>query len=417
MKIALICCLLATSTVCFAQLDSLEYYYKAGLTAAKEDNVKGYFENINRANAIRPNHPTLLHHLALAALNNNLKQEAIKAVRASILNNADYNLADSAFTTLRNEPDFIAISSLAQELKVPIDNTKPHMQLPLKAHAESIAIDEQRNRLYIGTVNSRAIMVKDEFGVIKTVIDHTQDSAIFSVLGMALNTTENLLWVCTTAMPQMQGFHNGLEGHSSLLAIDLNLGMIVRKVEAKNGHAFGDIKLNHKGAPVISDGRTNNIYLLQEDELKPLIDGHHDLLNVQGFDFNENQSHLYFADYIKGLYRVSMTTGQVEKITFPTDIPEKGIDGLYFDNQHLYVTQNGTNPKRVLKLKLSAEGREVNSYTVLMQSLPELNEPTQGYLGAKEFYFIVNSAWDKYDENEQLKLEELNLLYINKVKR
>jgi hypothetical protein len=86
------------------------------------------------------------------------------------------------------------------------------------------------------------------------------------------------------------------------------------------------------------------------------------------------------------------------------DVPAAlyGIDGLYAWKGDLVATQNGTNPQRILRLRLNVERTRILRVEVLASAHPNWDEITLGEVVGHEFRFVANSHWSKFDAKSEL---------------
>jgi hypothetical protein len=80
-----------------------------------------------------------------------------------------------------------------------------------------------------------------------------------------------------------------------------------------------------------------------------------------------------------------------------------GVDGLYFADGAFILTQNGTSPERVVRMKLDQSQMNVVSEDVIERATPTLGDPTHGVVVGDWFYYIANSGWDVLDERGEVK--------------
>jgi hypothetical protein len=73
-----------------------------------------------------------------------------------------------------------------------------------------------------------------------------------------------------------------------------------------------------------------------------------------------------------------------------------GIDGLVPWRGGLIAVQNGTNPRRILHLILSEDGRRITDMRILESSHPEWGEPTLGFVRGDEFIYVADAQWERY---------------------
>jgi hypothetical protein len=93
-----------------------------------------------------------------------------------------------------------------------------------------------------------------------------------------------------------------------------------------------------------------------------------------------------------------------------------GIDGLYFYKGSLIGIQNGVNPYRVIRVKLSGDMRAYETFEIMESNNPLFSEPTLGVIRNGELLFNANSQWDAINEQGQFtapeKLQELRVLKL-----
>jgi hypothetical protein len=119
----------------------------------------------------------------------------------------------------------------------------------------------------------------------------------------------------------------------------------------------------------------------------------------QGLVLDASGEYLYVADYIGGLYRLRLATGEIERVTPLDTASDYGIDGLYRSGNKLIAIQNGIRPNRVVGFELSDDGAAVVASRILAMNLPEFDEPNLGVIRDNEFLFIANSHWNRFDRD------------------
>jgi hypothetical protein len=76
----------------------------------------------------------------------------------------------------------------------------------------------------------------------------------------------------------------------------------------------------------------------------------------------------------------------------PTPSSLAGIDGLYWNSGELLGVQYGTGEYRVMRWKLSPDGRKAMSSETLEYGTDLVNDPTTGAILGDNFYFIANTG-------------------------
>jgi hypothetical protein len=81
-----------------------------------------------------------------------------------------------------------------------------------------------------------------------------------------------------------------------------------------------------------------------------------------------------------------------------------GCDGLYWREGDLFGIQNVTNPGRVIRIRLTDNGRRIEGLKVLQSSHhPEFNEPTTGAIAHQALNVIGNSYVGHYQPDGTVK--------------
>jgi hypothetical protein len=80
-----------------------------------------------------------------------------------------------------------------------------------------------------------------------------------------------------------------------------------------------------------------------------------------------------------------------------------GLDGLYLADDTLIGVQNGTDPERIVRLRLSHDQTAIASLEVVEQASPRLGEPTHAIKAQGMIYVTGNVGWSKIDDHGKLK--------------
>jgi hypothetical protein len=106
---------------------------------------------------------------------------------------------------------------------------------------------------------------------------------------------------------------------------------------------------------------------------------------------------LIVADFVSGLYRVDLSSGNMTRLAPPADGALLGISYLARHGNDLIAIQTGFKPDRVLRLRMSDDWSQVKAVEVLLRSGRLLSQPTQGVVSGDTFMFIAKSQWDNLD--------------------
>ena len=221
-------------------------------------------------------------------------------------------------------------------------------------------------------------------------------------LGLVVDSPRHLLWVGSAAMAVTPGVDSGAVGQAGLFGFDLKTGRLARRyrVGREDGpHVFGDITVSNDGDVYISDSGTGAIYrkTAAADTLEMFISPGV-FASPQGLAFSDDGKYLYIADYSRGIMAVNMASSQVARVIAPDDAALLGIDGLARHENTLIAVQNGTTPRRVLRLRLDGFGTHIIAVETLDSAHPLMHEPTHGVVVGDNYYYEATSLWDRLDQ-------------------
>jgi len=406
--LSLIVCVFASVAVAQTEHGNGRYYEALAKKAYQEKSYAAFLENMKLAAELRPNHPRLMYNLAVAFALNSQPKEAITLLRRT----AGMGLifapaADHDFDSLHNSPDFNDVVKQFEKNKEPTINSLNAFSVHEKGLVpESVAYDESTGVFYLSSVYKRKILSVTKSGEAKVFA--TEADGLWSVMGMKVDHVRHLLWICSTAHPQMSNFVATDKGKTALLKFDLRTGKLVARYQPSDTskpHWFGDLSISASGDVYTTDSVTPAVYVVRHgsDKLETLLEGD-PFVSPQGLDFTRDQQKLFVADYSKGVFVVELNTKKITNIV--SDFTLLGIDGLYVYKGSLIGVQNGVNPQRIIKLTLNKDLTRFDRFETIEANNPVFDEPTLGVLVKNDFYFVANSQWGAIDESGHLAAED-----------
>lgn len=396
------------------------YYRQLAVKAYQEKNYEDCLDNLQKAVALIPDHPTLLYNIAAVNALLGRKEEALNSLKTIAQMGLYYRAAqDDDFNSVKESESFKTILHQLNDNRTPKVKSSPAYTLNEKGLiAEGLAYDAVSETLYISSVHKRKIIALNKAGEARTFADET--AGLWSVLGMKVDEPRRHLWAVTTAFPQMQGFRKEEEGKSAVLKFDLKTGKLLKKYDVPDNskqHALGDLTINTHGDVFTTDSLSPAVYLIrpERDEIEMLYEGA-PFVSPQGLAFSPDEKHLFIADYSMGVFDFDVPTKKVTKLAPLPGTTMLGIDGLYFYKGSLVGIQNGVNPYRVIRVKLSGDMRAFETFEIMESNNPLFSEPTLGVIRNGELLFNANSQWDAINEQGQFsapeKLQELRVLKL-----
>jgi hypothetical protein len=388
---------------------TLQQYYSEAISAYKAKDYKLFYEKIKEANKLHPYHQGVQYQLGLAAALIGKNPEAITFLKKAVLTNADFVLENNQdLKSIWGLKEFKALLELQKKLKTPIIQSDTAFTITdRQLHVEGIDFDKKSNSFYLGSIHKRKVIKVDDKGIV-TDFCASGFEGMTSVFGLKVDSKRNLLWVCSSPMAEMQGFDS--TARSGVFKFNLGTGKLIQKYIITNPEPdgiFGDLILNSKGQPFISDSKNNKILMVNETAGKiESIFSSDEFWNIQGLTFSADEKSLFISDYIKGIFKLNLTSKTLDEIKCTLDVSLKGIDGLYLFENSLLAIQNGVNPFHLTKYTLNKEGTYITQFEVLENNHPAFGEPTLGSIQEKNFYYIANSQWGGYEKDHRPKSSE-----------
>ncbi len=400
--------------------DDFRYFYGKGQEACQEKEYSECLEYFSKSNQLRPGHQIIMYQLARAFAYNHLKDSAVHYLSKALAIRADFELTDSAFIGWQQTPEFIKLRALKENLLAPVHHSTTVSVLKQRdLHLESLAFDPQTNRLFAGSVRARKILWSHPGDSIWHNFAE-KEHGLGSVFGMKVDPKRRHLWVCSVSTPYMMDADSNTNETSAVYKYHLDSKQLLQSYPLNDTlpHWFGDLTLTQQGDVYISDSRANAIYRItaEKDSLELFLKSQQ-FLSLQGLDFDPTDHYLFVSDYVRGPFKIDLNQGTISKIqcSLP-NISLKSIDGLYYFQNSLITTQNQVYPMRVTRYYLDDHGSKVVSVKFLEKANPLLNEPTLGVIHQGAFFYVANSQWGGYDQqNNPLPVEQLQDIHIMKV--
>lgn len=397
---------------------SADDYFRQAAKAYQENAYESYLEYIRQANELRPNHPAIVYELAKAYALNKRKTRAIQSLNQLLLMDAtvDFN-ADEAFQSLSNRGAYQKLLELQEELTREEVHDELFMQIDAATlHPESFVILPDQT-LLLGSVREKRIVKVNPDGSYVNWLETP-----LGVMGMKIDSVTNTLWVATAAVPEMMDYTPLDRGKSIVIQVDLNTGLILQGLEYNEGSIIGDIEpdsqqrlwLSNSFEPILTRDDTDTTYMLGAFT-RLNFDLSMNYFNLQGLTLTQDERYLYFADYVRGLFRIDTEFNEIETVMSDAEVLLKGIDGLYAYKNTLIAIHNGTKPYKVVQYFLNEEGNFIDVERVINRGGESLGEPTLGQIKDGYFYYLANSPWAAY-ENGKFNIDNWGAIEIRRIK-
>lgn len=351
--------------------------------------------------AARPGYPGALFNLALAQVLDDDPAASLQTLRDLSSVGVDFAVADiDEFAALKSLLEWGEYAAAVRRLYEPIGFAEVVATLDARNFIpEGIAVDSD-GRFYLGSIRSGKLI---RIGEAPETLS-TPKSGHWSVFGMRFDDAGGL-WFASAAVPQFVDAAD-VVGQSGLFRYDLDRRQISDKAllpTSDEAQLLGDLVLASSGVIYTTDSLTGVLYQYSPKSgafdavVEPGIFG-----SPQGLVFDDTAQYLYVADYIGGLYRVTLESGTTVKVNIEANVTDYGIDGLYRYGDELIAIQNGIRPHRIVALTLSDDGLSIIAARTIASNLEEFDEPTLGFVSGDDFFFVANSHWNRFKQDNTL---------------
>ena len=266
---------------------------------------------------------------------------------------------------------------------------------------ESIGYDPARKQFLVGSAREGKVYLADMKGKLTDFIRPTEENGMYAVLDLAVDAAHDKLYVASAGVPYFTAFKASAFGQTSLIEYRLSTGKFLNRYDlAQDGKSrlLTSITVGKDGHVFAADGDRGQIFRLVDNELK-LLAGNPTLSSIRGLAASDDGTKLYFADYAMGIFGIDLTKSTPFALAHnPDKLVLGGIVGIYFYDGRLVVIESGMVPQRVMRLKLSDDGRSVASAMPLDVAQPAFSVPTVGAVVGDQLYFIANSQKALYDK-------------------
>ncbi|RXR16270.1 hypothetical protein EQG63_11630 [Flavobacterium amnicola] len=405
--------LLCFFSVSFGQ--SLKERYNLSTKAYQDKDFVAFLKLTKELDSLRPSHPTYMYNLACAFALNGKTDESIATLKKYVLMNISVAFEkETDLESIKNTTQYTSLLTLQSELNNPvISSVKTTILSERDLHPEGLLYLKKSRQWLATSIRNRKIVSFDIAS--GKCSDWFTDDNLYSVLSIKADADEKILWVTASAMPEMKSYTSSMEGKSEVLKIDIKTKKVMQRFALEGNHVLGDLVVDKNGNVFISDSGEAIIFKISNDTLEVWLDLKKEAFNLQGLTFNDKQTEVFIADYLKGILRINVSNPSDRIwLKFPEGTTIKGIDGLVWHKKSLVAIHNGVKPIRLIQYFLN-EANEIINHKVLDNNRPEFNEPALGTLVGNKFYFFSNAPWKAYDKNGVLdeSIIDFPTLYYN----
>jgi len=286
------------------------------------------------------------------------------------------------------------------------------------ALTESLSFDPTSKDYLLGDAALGAVYRLKPNGTMVKFIESNKANGISGVLGVLVDPARNELWVASAQLPQYARFDDALAGRSGLARFDLKTGAFKARYdvpEEAGPRLMSHLAIAKDGTLYIADGLAPNVYVVKpgSKEIEPLF-SNPKLTDLRAIALSPNDQILYVADLSMGVYGVDLVKKSGINFVVPENLNLGGITGMAREaDGSLLLVQGGTSPKRVMRLRLTAQGTQIDKTEPLDAAHPALQNPVGAVIVGDSLVTIANSQWTKLGMDGKLlskqKLESTQL--------
>ena len=260
---------------------------------------------------------------------------------------------------------------------------------------EGLAYDAKRDRFLVGAMNAPRIHAVDRHGRVSLL--WSTDAPVV-VLGMSVAGDGETLLAVVNPTPQARAAGTLRPFVARIALAD---GHEISRLPADDAAFLNDLCQMRDGRVFVSDSEQSRLFRAgPADTALSLWSEPGHAIAANGMACDDAHDAVYVAVY-NGISRIDAASGQAQLLAGPNGAATGGIDGLYLADRYLVGVQNGFGAGRVLRARLSADGREIHRVETLESAIVDLNEPTTGTLTPDGFVYIANSQIWKWDADKQ----------------
>lgn len=396
---------------------SLKEKYNQSIVAYQKKDFATFLKITQELDSLRPSHPTYSYNLACAYALNGKTEESVATLKKCLLMNNTLDFEKEVdLESIKSTEQYASLITLQTELNNQvISSVKTTFLSEKDLHPEGLLYLKKSKQWLATSIRNRKIV---SFDIVSgKCTDWFTDAELFSVFAIKADADEKVLWVTSSVIPEMKGYNSNLEGKSVVLKIDIKTKKVLQRFALDGNRVLGDLVIDKSGNVFVSDSGEATIFKICNNKMEVWLDLKKEAFNLQGLIFNDKQTELFIADYLKGILRINVNNPTDRNwLKFPEGATMKGIDGLLWHKKTLIAIHNGVKPIRIMQYFLN-DSNEIVRAKVLDNNRSEFNEPALGTLVANKFYFFSNAPWYAYDKEGVLDESKIDFptLYSNRL--
>lgn len=271
---------------------------------------------------------------------------------------------------------------------------------------EGLAVDTENQLFYMGSMHHRKIV---RFALNGTVSDFVKQGLydLMPVGGVHVNPVDHSVWASTDA---------GEKHRPELLHFDAQGKLLERYASPGTmPYDLNDLVLRGSREIFTTDTEGHHVYRFDRASHKFAdMKLYRPVFYPNGIALSGDGNLLFVADML-GVVRVDLLTNESEDVDPGVHNTLSGIDGLYWNKGEFLGVQYGTGAYRVMRWRLSPDGRKVTASEILEHRTDLVSDPTTGAVLGDNFYFIANTGIYNLEDDkivDPAKLEPIHIAVV-----
>ena len=357
--------------------------------------------------------PTYMLRMASVETHLGNRAEALRWMERYADTGLKYDVAqDDDLKPLAGDKDYQPIAARMQAQARPVAHAELACTLPMAdLMPEDLTYLESSGTFVVSSIQHhtlyRVSLSKDAGGDCRIEeIPLAESMRRWPVVAVSADPQRNLLWATMAAFPGFSGIAKEEQGKTALVALNPDSGKVTKRLDLDAGEpaVFGDMSVAKDGTVFVTDSLGGGVYRvrgsLETAKLEKIAEG---LFSPQTPVLAADGRRLFVADYSIGIAVIDPATGRVDYLSHPENLAVTGLDGLNLAGNSLIGVQNGTDPERIIRLRLNSAQTAITALEVVEQATPRLGEPTHAIEAQGVIYVTGNVGWGKINDDGKLK--------------
>jgi sugar lactone lactonase YvrE len=313
-----------------------------------------------------------------------------------------------AFAPLKSEAEFRQLAERVRRGFPPVHRARVQLTLAQDdLFPEGLGVDAAKRVFFIGSMHHNKIVRITESGEIEDLVKEGLYD-LMPVGGVHVDPADHSVWCATDP---------GERNRSEIVHFDAQGELVERYAAPGTGpHDLNDLVLRGESEIFVTDTDGNRVYRFDRKSHRfASLELSRPVFYPNGITLTDDGKVLYVADFL-GVQRMDLRANEAQEVKPAVRDTLAGADGLYWYKGGLVGIQNSTSLRRVMRWKLSRDGRSVVASETLERGTELVHDPTTGAILDDKFYFMTNTGLDNLDDNGRIvdatKLEPLHIAVV-----